>query len=566
MVGGVLVLLGAWLVLRPFAALTALVLTVAAALVVAGAGELVPRDAAAPAWRRARAAGYLLAAVVLLAWPAAGVRVVAVTVAAALLVGGVTDLGAARTVRGRDRVDGVVGGATSVVLGLLALAWPDVTVLVVSVVFGAHVVLAGARLVTASGGDHGLTALHRRPPPGVLRPGARDRAGTVLGAALAVALVAVSLTLHRGTPVPDAFYDAPDALPAAPGRLVRSEPFTGPEIPDGARAWRVLHTTTRDEGVPALASAVVIAPARATTTPSPVVAWAHGTTGFARGCAPSVLEDGLAAGAMTIQDQVVDAGWTLVATDYVGLGTEGPHPYLVGQGEGRSVLDAVRAAYELDDVRLARRTVVWGHSQGGHAALWAGALAPTYAPGLPVDGVAAVAPAADLPALVEDLGDATGGDLFASFVLAAYAATYPDVRAADYVRPGARILTEEMGARCLAERSTLVSALTSLTLGRAIWSRDPAGGALGERLAQNVPPGPIDAPLLVAQGAADTLVVPSVQAAYVRARCDAGEAVDYRTYDGLGHLPVVEAGSPAVADLLTWTAQRFAGEPATSTC
>ena len=42
------------------------------------------------------------------------------------------------------------------------------------------------------------------------------------------------------------------------------------------------------------------------------------------------------------------AGYAVVRTDYEGLGTPGVHPYLVGRSEGRSVLDAVRAARALD--------------------------------------------------------------------------------------------------------------------------------------------------------------------------------------------------------------------------
>jgi hypothetical protein len=42
---------------------------------------------------------------------------------------------------------------------------------------------------------------------------------------------------------------------------------------------------------------------------------------------------------------------------------------VVGQGEGRSVLDSIRAAHQLEGLRLDPQTVVWGHSQGGHAAL-----------------------------------------------------------------------------------------------------------------------------------------------------------------------------------------------------
>ena len=92
-------------------------------------------------------------------------------------------------------------------------------------------------------------------------------------------------------------------------------------------------------------------------------------------------------------------GWGIVATDYIGEGTLGAYPYLIGQGEGRSVLDSIRAAHQVDDLDLSDQTVVWGHSQGGHAALWAGQLAPTYAPELQIRGIAALSPASDPLAL-----------------------------------------------------------------------------------------------------------------------------------------------------------------------
>ena len=140
-----------------------------------------------------------------------------------------------------------------------------------------------------------------------------------------------------------------------------------------------------------------------------------------------------------------------------GWGTKGPHPYLTGQGEGRSVLDAVRAAHQLREVSLGKDTVaVWGHSQGGHAALWTGILAPTYSPDLTIDGVAALAPASNLPGLIDNLGNVTGGELFASYVIDAYASAYPDVTYREYVRPGAGAIVKQMAGRCLA-KSTLLS-------------------------------------------------------------------------------------------------------------
>src|SRR6516165_5881755 len=43
---------------------------------------------------------------------------------------------------------------------------------------------------------------------------------------------------------------------------------------------------------------------------------------------------------------------------------------LIGEGEARAALDSVRAARQMAELTLDMRTVVWGHLQGGHAALW----------------------------------------------------------------------------------------------------------------------------------------------------------------------------------------------------
>ena len=59
------------------------------------------------------------------------------------------------------------------------------------------------------------------------------------------------------------------------------------------------------------------------------------------------------------------------ATDYEGLGGPGPHPSIIGVSEGRSMLDASRAAGQVPGVYLSDTTAIAGFSQGGHAALWA---------------------------------------------------------------------------------------------------------------------------------------------------------------------------------------------------
>ncbi|MFE9232732.1 lipase family protein [Cellulosimicrobium funkei] len=572
--------LGAAVVLRPFASLAVLVVAVVAAFVVLGVVELVgdggtTPDARGPrALRVVRGLLFLALAVAVLVWPAPTIGVVALLVGVGLVVAGVLDVVDGVRSSGTDRWARVAVGAASVLLGGLALVWPDVTVLVVAVVLGVRLVLLGVRLLVA--GVRRARAA-RRPPETGAAPSRRSRSarrgpaalvGAVLAFVAAAGLTGVSVAVQRAAPHADAFYDAPDAPPDEPGSLLRAEPFTR-QIPDGASAWRILYTTTLDEGEPTVASGLVVVPDGVGTdggAPPPVVAWAHGTTGYARGCAPSVLDEPFESGAFFLLDDVLARGWALVATDYAGLGTAGPHPYLVGQGEARSVLDAVRAARALDDATLGEQTVVWGHSQGGHAALWTGAVAPAYAPDVPLAGVAALAPASDLTAMVSHLENVPGGSVFASYVVAAYDAAYPDADAIEAVRPGARLVVHEMASRCLSEPGALVSVAEALSMDQPLWTTDPTDGALGERLAENVPTGAVEAPLLVAQGASDPLVLPSTQDAYVGERCAAGQPVDYRTYEGRDHVGLVQADSPLAPDLVRWTEARLAGEPPTPTC
>src|SRR4051812_30393721 len=101
--GGPLVLLGATLVFRPFASLAVLILLIVVSLVLAGVGELLRSDPDEGVSGWVQGIAYLLAAVLVLVWPGATIRVLSLTVALALLVGGVADLAAARRVRGTAR-------------------------------------------------------------------------------------------------------------------------------------------------------------------------------------------------------------------------------------------------------------------------------------------------------------------------------------------------------------------------------------------------------------------------------------------------------------------------------
>lgn len=553
-------LVGAALIVRPFASLGLLIVLVIVALLVTGVGDLADaRRSGGGPLRHAAGVAWIAAAVVVAAWPGVTLAVLARIVGVALVIGGAARaLAGVRGPADRRLVEALLGAA-SVLLGLVALAWPDVTAFVIGVAFGVRMVLFGiSQIVDAVRGDRDdrddVAATGRRA--GLL--------GAVGGLVLAVLLFGVSTRLNATGPDPDAFYDPPADLPTEPGHLVRSEPFTR-EVPDGARAWRILYTTTRGDGTPAIASGLVVVPDGG-ARPHPVITWAHGTTGQGVSCAPSLLPEPWESGALFVLDEVVHAGWALVAADYTGLGADPPHAYLVGEDAGRSVLDATRAARELPDVELAETTVVRGHSQGGASALWAGTLATAHAPDAGVIGVAAMSAASNLPAFVDVLEEMPGGSIFASYVITGYAAAYDDVDLDRYVRPAARLIVREMAARCLSDKGILVSVIESLVVGNDMWAQEPSSGPLAARLEANVPTGAIDVPLLMTQGLADTLILPEAQRAYVDGRCGNGGNLEYRTYAGLGHVDVVQADSPLISDLLAWTRDRFAGEDAATTC
>jgi uncharacterized membrane protein HdeD (DUF308 family)/acetyl esterase/lipase len=563
-VGVLAVIIGWSLLFRPFASLTLLMVLIVIGLLIMAAGRFAEAEKPREPLDLLPAAAYALAALSILVWPGSAVVVLVWVVAASLLIDGVVALIVAARERGPGRVTAAIRGAACIILGVLAFTWPDIASIVVAVVFGIRLLWTGLELVWAGVRGRVTDAVQDGPRPWWRRSISLVVAVATL--ALALALAGIGSLVSNSTPVPDAFYTPPADVPSEPGQLLRTAEFDR-AIPDDATAQRILYTTTGLGDEPAVASGILVTPKGAGDQPLPLVAWSHGTTGVAEGCAPTLLGDAFESGAMFTLEDAMDRGWAVVATDYIGLGTEGPHGYLVGEPAGHAVLDSIRAARQVEGVNLSDQSVVWGHSQGGHAALWAGVLADDYAPDDNVVGVAAMAPASNLTALIANLDNVTGGSIFASYVLEGYANSYDDVKVSDYVRGAAEVQVEEMADRCLSGLGALLNVGEYLTQDKSIFDTDPTSGALGARLKENTPSGPISVPLLLAQGMTDPLVIPSAQQEYADQRCASGSGpVDYRTYPDKDHVGVVAADSPLVSDLLEWTAQRFAGQDATDNC
>lgn len=556
--------LGAVLTTRPFTSLDVLVVLAAAGSFTMALGQLLGSPRPWTWAARISAVAWLSAAIVIAIQPGIAIDVLAVIVGAVVLVEGIARVFGSSSGTPTQRFANTFFGLIGIVLGILALSWPDPGVLVVAVLLGIRVLWFGLSLFWT--GVRGTFDEAEPFEPGSVRR-ITTAAASALALVLAVTLAGASYWVHEGKPHELGALTIPTEVPKEPGKLISSEEVDA-NVPRGTDAWRILYTTTRDDGQPAVSTALVLASNDLPAGPRPVVAWAHGTTGIATSCAPSSNASSATFASIPAFGQALDNGWVVVATDYIGLGTPGPHPYLIGQGEGRSVLDSVRAAHEFKELSLSDKTVVWGHSQGGGAALWAGILAPTYAPDVDLLGVVGIAPASDLIGLVDHIASSPFGYLFAAYVLDAYAATYPDVSVDTYVRPEAQAAMHKFAETCVADRQMLTAIAQDPAFKQVVYAGSPTTGALGRRLRQNIPSGRIAVPTLIAQGQDDLLVQPAVQQGFVTARCarSGNGPLDYRVYPGRDHLTIISRDSAMVPDLLSWTQDRFDGKPARSTC
>ena len=199
-----------------------------------------------------------------------------------------------------------------------------------------------------------------------------------------------ALGLPTALPEGERIYQPPDALRDGPaGTLV----WYDERPPIGqARAWRTLARSSDGDGGATWVTARVFRPLGAAPVGGfPVVVWAHGTAGPADQCAPS-----RSAAVIPGINNLLAAGFVVVAPDGAGLGTPGPAEYLVGDSEGRALLDAARMATQVPGADAGTEVAIWGFSSGGQGALFAAQMADEYAPELTILGTAAVAPVSDV--------------------------------------------------------------------------------------------------------------------------------------------------------------------------
>jgi pimeloyl-ACP methyl ester carboxylesterase len=355
------------------------------------------------------------------------------------------------------------------------------------------------------------------------------------------------------------FYKPPKKLPKQHGSLIWARKATGlVPLADAKYTKLVLYGSRTPQGAKdAVSGSVSVPKGKPPKGGWPVISWAHGTTGVADTCAPS--RDGLDPSANTGEAYInndlnawLRAGYAVLRTDYAGLGTPGKHPYLIGTSEGRSVVDIVAAARQLDP-NISKRYLIAGHSQGGQAALFAAGLANSWQPKLRLRGTVAFAPASHI--LDQESLLAIAPNSLTALVM--------------LIIDGASTQSSAINVNAIVSDEALqfYPLLQSQCLGR-LGQPDEYGSippshiersgadlsALRPVLAGMNPAVTTSAPILIPQGESDTTVFPIFTNKLKDELIGLGDQVTYKTYPGIDHVGVVTAGE---ADALAFFQQQL---------
>lgn len=352
------------------------------------------------------------------------------------------------------------------------------------------------------------------------------------------------------------------------GKVFYAQPLSLPqELSSVATAKKVYYRSTDVNNKSVIVSAAILTPKqqyRPAAGQRHVVAWAHGTEGIANKCAPSNNPETFDSspdftGYRTAIHSYLVQGWTVAATDYQGLGTPGVHQYLIGDTEGRGIIDSVRAARNLD-ATLSNKWAVSGHSQGGQAALFANEIADSYGQGLRLKGAVAIAPASNLELLAAGV-PGTPANGYLVLALVSLDALDPSVDANAILAQPAKDLLPVVENGCWVEVLTAYQDLTAeeLLVGGAVPQYVVDKIAHYGNPAQQAP----TQPTLLVQGEADQTVPVGLTQLLQAQMCAYGEPVSLEVYPGQDHGPVLEASLQDVTDYIR---DRFNGLPAPSDC
>ena len=366
-------------------------------------------------------------------------------------------------------------------------------------------------------------------------------------------------TLVEKAPAGEAFYLPPTPLPGENGDIIWAEEI---DAVTGGRVWKILYRseTLRGEAI-AVSGWLAIPDKKAGAGGHRIMTYGHGSTGMADACAPTIATDPVSA--VILLEEFLAKGYVVAASDYEGLGTPGIHPYVNGTSEAHSLLDAARAARNFVETR--NEVVIYGNSQGGHAALFANELVNSYAPELNIVGTIGTS---------TGISDSTGAFLdflmdsdFKGFIVMAglsHNIAYGDEESplTRWFTPEGIAATEILDIVCVGEVVSTFATYTKeelfvegapLPLTTDLYNTD-ADSLPGQRAGSS--------PLLMLHGRTDSIILPFLVKPWVESSCDKGQVIDLQWFD-TGHGLPYEAPAATIHAIFSWLDNIHAGgEPA----
>jgi hypothetical protein len=348
------------------------------------------------------------------------------------------------------------------------------------------------------------------------------------------------------------FYSTPKPLPKGnPGELIRSEEFSGYDLPPGVVTVRILYHSRSATGGDVATSGVVLYPEEKPPVRGwPVIAWAHDLTGVARPCAPSLARN-LKRGPLL--SMYVSLGYAVVATDYTGLGTDFRNAFRDLESNAWDVIDSIPAARRAIP-GLSPEWIAVGYGEGGLTVVRIAELGSTvdsqYLGGIVIAGLTGLEP--------ED--PSAEGNPYHSPLSLAYGVktVFPEFEVGDILTERALRLYPKLEQGCAEptaeEKSTAEMLKPNWQTNRFV-EQYLNRNTVGEK--------PARGPLLVIASEARARTPGNGTAQVIRRMCRQGDRVQFETYANPDPTNVI---GESVRDQMAWIQGRLAGRQAPGNC
>ena len=349
------------------------------------------------------------------------------------------------------------------------------------------------------------------------------------------------------------FYRQFEGTTGKPGELLAQQEIEGVSVP-GATVYRMLYRSLGHSGESTISSGMAFVPNK-TADNQLMIGWAHPTSGLGDACAPSRNSNPLL-DTKNWLNQMMANGWVVAATDYAGLGTPGVSMYLDGYSEAADVTFSVKAAAQLPNVHAGKNWAAWGHSQGGHAALWTGELAKKYAPELNLVAVATAAPAAELNLIMGAQWPKLVGWVIGPEVAQGLPKVYPDMTMDGIISKAGQNDGEKMAMKCIMDAALAGMERQDLLQEKYFVSNPVENAGWRSAMEDETPKPLLNVPVLVTATVEDQIVLAWPNAVLQKKWCDAGSSLDMLWVGDVNHQQVATTVGPSV---VSWLSQRFAG-------